>query len=299
MSWPAAEIDVDEGLVRSLLAEQHPDLAGLPLEETGAGWDNILWRLGDGLMVRLPRREAAAPLTRNEQRWLPFLAGRLPLPVPAPVRMGKPTDRFPWCWSVVPWLAGEPGDRTVLTDPEDAARRLGLFLRALHEAAPVDAPDNPWRGVALAERQGTFDERVASLGAEIDVESTRRLWDRALSVAPWPGAPVWLHGDLHPANTLVAGGTLAAVIDFGDLCRGDPATDLAGAWMLLPAPAIPVFSAAYGGLTADLEHRALGWAALFGLMLLEIGLRDRPTYETVGRTTLAKVIARSDGARMP
>jgi aminoglycoside phosphotransferase (APT) family kinase protein len=150
-----------------------------------------------------------------------------------------------------------------------------------------------WR---WAERRETFDERVTSLGHEIDVVGTRRLWDRALAAAPWPGPRTWLHGDLHPANTLVAGGTLAAVIDFGDLCGGDPATDLAGAWMLLPARALPAFGAAYGGVDADLEQRSLGWAVLFALMLLDIGLRDRPTYETVGRTTLDRVIAASDGA---
>jgi aminoglycoside phosphotransferase (APT) family kinase protein len=95
---------------------------------------------------------------------------------------------------------------------------------------------------------------------------------------------------MHPANTLIAGGTLAAVIDFGDICRGDPASDLAGAWMLLPASAMDSFQAGYGALDDALEKRSLGWAVLFGLMLLGIGLRDRPSYEIVGRSTLDKVI---------
>ena len=48
----------------------------------------------------------------------------------------------------------------------------------------------------------------------------------------WPGPPLWVHGDLHPANLLVtADGTLRAVLDFGDVTAGDPAVDLATAWL--------------------------------------------------------------------
>lgn len=289
-----AEIEVDASLVGALLAEQHPDLAGLGLQEMDAGWDNTLWRLGDELLVRLPRHTSAALLTANEQRWLPDLARALPLPVPAPVRVGAPSGRYPWPWSVVPWLAGTPGDRTGLTGPDDAARCLGRFLRALHRPAPQEAPRNDFRGVAIGGQRGIFEERVALLGPQIDAGSTRRVFDRAVAAGAWGGPPLWLHGDLHPANTLVVDGVLAAIIDFGDICGGDPATDLAGAWMLLPAPAIEAFTDAYGPVDGDLEQRSLGWAALFGVILLEIGLRDRPTYATVGRATLAKAILRSD-----
>jgi aminoglycoside phosphotransferase (APT) family kinase protein len=295
MSWPATEFDVDESLVRSLLSEQHPDLAALPITQIDAGWDNTLWRLGREFLVRLPRRKVAAPLMIHEQRWLPALAPRLPLPVPVPLRIGQPASRFPWSWSVVPWLAGAPGHCTALTKPEDAAERLGRFLRALHHEAPSEAPINLYRGVALARRAETFEERVVSLADEINVEATRRVWDRGLAVDAWSGSPRWLHGDLHPANILVDRGTLAAVIDFGDICAGDPATDLAGAWMLLPAQAMAVFNAAYGGVDDGLEQRSLAWAVLFALMLLEIGLGNRPAYETVGRLTLARSIARSAG----
>jgi aminoglycoside phosphotransferase (APT) family kinase protein len=55
-----------------------------------------------------------------------------------------------------------------------------------------------------------------------------------MEIAGWDGPPIWLHGDLHPFNLVVNQGRLSAVIDFGDLCAGDPATDLAVAWMLFP-----------------------------------------------------------------
>ncbi len=291
MVSPAAEIEVDERLVRGLLADQHPDLAGLALLELDAGWDNTLWRIGDDLLARLPRRAVAASLTTNEQQWLPLLSPILTLPVPVPIRIGRPSGRYPWSWSIVRWIDGTPADRATAVVATAVAEQLGAFLRALHHPAPPSAPRNPFRGVSLRERVDTFEARVTELASEIDGPSVRVAWERASGAPPWTGPPVWIHGDLHPANVLLVDGIISAVIDFGDICGGDPATDLAAAWMLLPPSALPVFASAYGGVDADLEARALGWSILFGLMLLAIGLDDRPTYEPIGRHTLAHVIS--------
>ena len=288
---PAAEFDIDAALVGSLLAEQHPDLAVLGLTELDAGWDNSLWRLGDRLVVRLPRRAAAVPLAVHEHRWLPTVAARLPLPVPTPVRVGVASSCFPWPWSVVPWIDGIPGDRAALSDPDGSAVRLGRFLAALHEPAPPEAPRNPYRGVPIIERAAAFEDRMATCASQLDAAALRSTWQSACNAPLWRNVPVWLHGDLHPANMLVDGGVLAGVIDFGDMCAGDPATDLAGAWMLLPTASLGAFLHAYGPVDDALLARARGWAVLFGLMLLGIGLADKPTYEPVARATLARATA--------
>lgn len=290
MSWPDAEVTIDRALVERLVSGQHRDLAGLPLEHLDAGWDNVLWRLGADLVVRLPRRAFAVALVETEQRWLPELAPRLPLPVPAPVRVGRPSADYPWPWSIVPWLAGEPGDRAPLTAASDAARRLAAFLDALHHEAPAPAPCSRVRGVPLVERAEAFEARIESLAGQIDGARLREVWDAALAAPVHSGAPLWVHGDLHPANVLVAEGTLAAVIDFGDLSAGDPANDLAAAWMLLPDRARDEFWRAYPRLDAALVARSAGWALLLGLMLLDIGLGGRPTYERVARLTLARLV---------
>src|SRR6185503_5007842 len=103
---PPAEVSIDRSLVIALLQEQHPDLAHLPLTEIDEGWDNKLFRLGDDLVVRVPRRAASAALIEQEQRWLPRLP-LLPLPVPVPIRVGRPGCGFQWSWSVVAWLPGQ------------------------------------------------------------------------------------------------------------------------------------------------------------------------------------------------
>lgn len=112
---------IDEALVRALLHEQHPDLAGLELREVAGGWDNRMWRLGRQLAVRLPRTARAPSLLRTEQRWLPCLAPSLPLPVPNPVRVGEPSARFPHTWTVARWVHGEPADRAPITSPQQQA----------------------------------------------------------------------------------------------------------------------------------------------------------------------------------
>lgn len=97
----ADEVDVDVDLVRRLLAAQHPELAGLPLRPVpSAGTDNALFRLGDDLVVRLPRIHWAVDDVAKELLWLPRLAPELPLAVPVPVAAGRPGEGYPWPWSV-------------------------------------------------------------------------------------------------------------------------------------------------------------------------------------------------------
>jgi aminoglycoside phosphotransferase (APT) family kinase protein len=106
------------------------------------------------------------------------------------------------------------------------------------------------------------------------------LWDAAVALPGWAGPPVWLHGDPHPANILLTGEPtgdrpvgLAAVLDFGDLTGGDPATDLAAAWLVFDAAGRAVFRAAVdaacgeggaGGVDRDTWGRARGWALCMG-----------------------------------
>lgn len=292
--------DADERLVRALLGDQHPDLAELELRLGATGWDNQMWRLGDQLAVRVPRTERAPALLRKEHRWLPVLARRLPLPVPVPVRLGVPSERFPLPWTVTTWVAGQPGDRAPITRGRPAAGALATFLRALHRPATEDAPSSSMRGVALDALTGDVDARIAALQAGHPIDEFRRIWADAVRARVWSGPPTWLHADLHPANVVVRQGTLAGVIDFGELCAGDPATDLAAAWLLLPTHAVPAFFAAYGTADTATIRRARGWAVLFGLSLVGIGQAwDRglpggqPTWGHAGRRALDRLIATS------
>jgi len=287
---PAAEHPIDVALVRALLRDQHPDLAGLEIAALASGWDNAMFRLGETLSVRLPRRAIAAVLLENEQRWLPTLAGRLPLPVPAPLRVGGPGCGYPWRWSVTPWREGVAADLEPLGP--DQGEALAGFLRALHLPAPPGAPFNRNRSVSLRTRSIMTEPQMARVGARTDLVNAEivRIWREGLE-AERDTAPTWIHGDMHARNVLSLQGRISAVIDWGDMARGDPATDLCSIWMLLPdIDARCAAMAAYGPASALTWRRARGWAVAYGAVLMDAGAVDDPRLEAMGRLTLQRLI---------
>lgn len=292
MPAPPADIDVTTELATALLDEQHPDLSPLPVSWLASGWDNELFRLGDDLLVRLPRRAMAAPLEQNEQRWLPALAAGLPLPVPVPLRVGAPSDDlgYPWPWSVRPWFEGVAAEHAALLDPDRLATALGEFLAVLHQPAPHDAPPNPYRGVPLADRSAPLDRDLRRLEGAVDGSAVRSAWAALVDTEPWAGPPLWLHGDVHPLNLLVHHGRLSAVIDFGDLTAGDPASDMAVAWMLLPPPSRDAFRAACGDVDDSTWTRARGWALALGVSMAGGDDRVRAIGERAIRAVLADLV---------
>lgn len=299
-------MEIDSDLVRRLLLDQHPDLAGLDLEEVSEGWDNTILRLGTDLAVRLPRREQAAQLVLNEQRWLPLLGASIELPVPAPVRRGQATDYFPWAWSVIPWFDGTEVGALPIADRAPLAIDLARCVVRLHQAAPPDAPANPFRGVPLARRDGDVIARLAS-PAIPRADDARGVWADALAAPQHHGPPVWLHGDLHPFNMLArpAGPStdvvLCALIDFGDMTSGDPACDLATAWLTFDAAGRAVFraevdrlSAADGDVPVEAAseatwRRARGWALVMATAMLAHS-DDDPRFAILGARALTEIL---------
>ena len=293
---PAAEVDVTPELIRGLLVEQFPDLGGLPVLEIANGWDNVMFRLGDDLAVRAPRRNAAATLIDHEQSVLGELGTRLPLAVPVPVRAGRPSVAlgYPWNWSVTPWLPGNMVADTVLASPPADARRLGGFLAALHVPDDGAAPSNPYRGGFIGDNLEVNAERTAAVarGDELLVR-----FRELIDVAPWDHPPVWVHGDLHAANMLahdVGGGMrISAVIDWGDVCAGDPATDLSVAWSLFDADDRSVLRAAASasefGIDDATWQRAQAWAVHFAIMY-ELHSADNPTMAAIGSRLVASLL---------
>ncbi|MGR6970244.1 aminoglycoside phosphotransferase family protein [Streptomyces cynarae] len=288
----ADELDVDTALVRRLIAEQFPQWAGLPVAEVpSAGTDNAMYRLGDDMVVRLPRRPDAARQVDKEQRWLPLLAPHLPLTVPVPLGRGAPAPGYAQPWSVLRWLDGGNAYDDPITELGAAAVELGRFVRALRR---VDASGGPvsWRGGPVAANDAYVRAAIRDLGADgtVDAAAATALWEEVVRLPQWEGDPVWLHGDLLPGNLLTTAGRLTAVIDFGGLGVGDPAADTLAAWAVFTAGTRPLFREA-----AEVDDatwaRGRGWALCFGLMAEHYYRQTNPVLAAVGHRAVTEALA--------
>lgn len=224
------EVEVDEVLVRRLLASQMPDLADRPLTAVEPwGTDNAVWRLGDDLVVRLPRIHWATGQIEREATWLPRLAPHLPVTVPEPVAIGEPGHDYPYRWAVHRWVPGEGAALNRVAGPVTFALELAEVVRKL-QAVPTDgAPSARGRARPLHEYDESTRRAIDNAGHLIDTRAAVAVWDDALAAAPHDGPPVWVQGDLE-GNCLVRDGRLCGIVDWGSACAGDPAVDVQAIW---------------------------------------------------------------------
>jgi aminoglycoside phosphotransferase (APT) family kinase protein len=254
-AW-SAECVVSAELARSLIEAQFPDLAPARVEPVGAGWDNTAFRVNGAHVFRFPRRRFAVPFLEAETRVMPALAPRLPLPVPAPAFIGRPTDAYPWPFTGYPLIPGRTACAADLDHGQRvaAAAPLGRFLAALHgvpaaAAARAGAGPDPIARLDLARYLPRAREALDQL-AYRGVVGDARPFTAILDAAPAAyaaRADTLVHGDLYVRHLLVdQQNRLAGVIDWGDVHLGDPAADLMVAHTFLPAAAHAAFRQAYG-----------------------------------------------------
>jgi aminoglycoside phosphotransferase (APT) family kinase protein len=290
----ADEVNTDVSLVARLLTAQFPQWADLPIAPVpSSGTDNALYRLGDDLVVRLPRIHWAVEQVDKEHQWLPRLAPFLPLAVPVPLVKGNPGEGYPWHWSVYQWLEGENATVERNADQRQTATDLARFIAALQRidatGGPPPGPHNSYRGEPLAMRGARTHGAIAALQGALDVGAAAAVWNAAVEAPAWQGPPVWLHGDLQCGNLLAVEGRLSAVIDFGCLGVGDPACDVMAAWMFLSAETRDVFRAALQVDDATWA-RGRGWALSVGLIALPYYQNSNPVLARIARRAIDEAL---------
>ncbi|MEU5945246.1 aminoglycoside phosphotransferase family protein [Micromonospora sp. NPDC047465] len=291
----ADQVDVTADVVTALVADQFPRWRGLPVRPvTSYGTVNALFRLGEDIVLRFPLQPGVGPELREdlrrEQEDARRLAPHVPLPVPEPVALGEPGEGYPGPWTAYRWIPGETaGDRSI-GDPVEFARDLAGFVRALHE---VDTGGRAWNGRTRGGPLPARDEYVRSCLAEsahlTDTARVARVWAECRDAPAHDGPDVWIHADLMPGNLLVRDGRLAAVIDLGAVCVGDPAVDLMPAWNLLPPGARETYRRALGTDDATWA-RGRGWAIVQAVGALPYYVDTNPVMADTARRTLDAVL---------
>ncbi|MEV4669967.1 phosphotransferase [Microbacterium sp. LWO12-1.2] len=231
----AASEEITSSLVRSVVSEQFPQWAELPIRPVEVqGWDNRTFRLGDRLTVRLPSADGYVAGLVREEHTLAILGSRFRVAIPRVVATGAPSAVFNRPWSVREWIEGHTLTSVETRERENVISSVGDALRELQAC---DTVGGPWAGSASAYRGC----HISAVGEDVQgrlpllagrhAEGCRALWDAAVTTV-WTEPPVWVHGDVAPGNMLFDGsGQLTALIDFGQTCVGDPASDLAFAWL--------------------------------------------------------------------
>jgi aminoglycoside phosphotransferase (APT) family kinase protein len=281
------EIELREDVVRRLLEQQLPEWAALPLARVPTyGTDNVLFRLGDELQVRLPRLRPNERSTQIsfEAEWLPRLRPHLPVEIPDVVAIGEPTREYPYTWGVYRWLDGAPP----VDGTAQLAHDLAAFLAALQRVDTAGAPRGTHRGGPLALRDRGTRAELDRLG---DPRATA-VWEAAVAAPAWDGEPVWLHGDILEGNLLVRDGRLTGVLDWGAAAVGDPAFDYIAAWSLL-SPVRDEFRAATGVDDATWA-RARGLALSQAVVALPYYLHISPPIVERSRKVIKETTADAD-----
>ena len=271
-----AELVVDEELARRLLA-QFPELEVESVRPFAEGWDYTIWLVNELWTFRFPRREIAVPGVRREIAVLPELAPLLPIPVPAPVFVGRPAGGFPWPFFGSELLPGRELGEATLDDPTrvEIGRSLARFLRRLHDAEVThELP-------ADGNRRADMSVRVPKTREQLEELEAAGLWQRPASVdrlleaaegLPPSDVVAVVHGDLHFRQVLVDdGATLTGVIDWVDVCRSDPAIDLSMLWSYLPRQGRDAFLSEYGAVRDDQLVRARVIALSLSAALAQYG----------------------------
>ena len=279
MSHWQPEIVVSEELAAALVAGQFPELAGAPIRLLGRGWDYTAYLVGDASVFRFPRREVVLPGMAREIAAIPRFAALLPVAVPAATVVGVAADGFPWPFFGAPFIPGREPAELALDDGARSAlaRPLARALRVLHSAAVLDTagellPDDPIGRGDMQKRVPQARERAAELGWVLGDE-LRDAFARAENLPPAQPTAV-CHGDLHMRQLLVEDGRLAGVIDWVDVCRGDPGIDLSLVWSFFPPPVRVDFLDEYGPVSEESLLRARVLAVCLNAILASYGRHE-------------------------
>lgn len=199
---------------------------------------------------------------------------------------GKPSDIYPWHWSIYEWMDGKSASETSENDLdlEQVSEQLAGFLCELHKVDIYNAPEpglhNYYRGAHLSIYDDSIRNALKSLQGVVETQKIINLWDKAID-SRWGNKLVWVHGDFAVGNILIRGRKVSAIIDFGCIAIGDPACDLVIAWTFLKGKSREIFKRKMC-MDKSTWERARGWA-LWKSVITLADIKDKSSAESMGQ----------------
>ena len=284
------ELAIDETVVHTLLKDQFPNLASLPIKAIiSSGTENTLFRLGTEYIIRLPRIEWAVEGVNKEYEWVTKISRFLKTPVSEPFFKGIPNKFYPWPWTINRWNDGNNPDFEKGNEYESLSKDLACFSNELHGIKLSNGPSSR-RGIPLKKQDVYVKKAIGELEGEIDSKSVTNLWNQLSNVSSWSKDPIWVHGDFLPGNILVKNNRLSAVIDFSHIGIGDPACDLVIAWSLFESSSRKIFMDNLRNIDDDTWERGRGWALSIALTMLPYYKNSNPILVALAKRMLENVM---------
>lgn len=256
-------VEVDDALVSALIQHQYRQLSDLEVGRRYVFEDHLTVRIGDEYCVNLPTTTGLDASLEASFRWLPEVSADWTFPAGVPFFSGEPTSGYPFRWEIAPWLPGSNAGVVPLV--AETAPDLGAALRQVHSAAPPSAPPSVESGLPLARYRAMWHEVTAHLreaigphGERLDPAEFSERWEKAVDTVV-DTTPRWTHGNLDPRYVATDGGRFAGICTWWTVGAGDPAADIAAAFLLIPRTAEAAFLDAYGNASRALRDRIAGY----------------------------------------
>jgi aminoglycoside phosphotransferase (APT) family kinase protein len=258
------------------------------------GTVNAIFRIGNHHAARFPLLGTDPDQTQrvleDEADASANFARASPFPSPAPIALGRPGDGYSLPWAVQTWIDGTDASRDNPSDSDAFALDLARLIAGLRRAATGGRTfAGVGRGGHLPDHDAWVEECLRRSEELLDVPRLTVLWKHFRSLAR-EAPDVMSHGDLIPANLLVADGRLAGVLDCGAFGPADPALDVIAGWHLLDDGPRAVFRAALAVGDLDWE-RSKAWAFEQAMGAVWYYRDTNPAMSRMGQVTLGRVVA--------
>lgn len=274
--------------IHNLVKNQFPEWRDLEIKPIlPLGTDNLMYRLGNDKIIRIPITKESILDIEKEINCLPKFSN-LPITTPQIIAIGQEAKEQNSRWIICNWIKGDNFNKNNIQDQKQAAIDLANFINELQKIDITNAPESR-RGKPLQNFDKKVRESIKSLDDCYDIKLLNNIWEKALDAEIWTKSPVWIHSDLHEGNVITHNGKISAIIDFGLAGIGDPACDIVPAWTLLQKEAQTTFR---NHINADEEtwKRGHGWALSFGVIAYSYYRKTKHPIAEISRKVIDEVI---------